>query len=116
MSDLLILVSFILIQSVNLGLGLGRFHLSQELYDISFQTNTRDVGSISSLRGGGTRLLGHFFLKKKGTFSEINRAHYVVYCKNWGHVPQCPPVPTSMTNTKDFQSHGNQWATDISHP
>ena len=38
-------------------------------------------------------LRGHFFLKKKGTFSRNEKGSSSFIAKSWGHVP---PVPTSI--------------------
>ena len=60
--------------------------------------NYATVGSISNL---GTRdFEGTVFLRKRGTFSKVERAVLFCLLKNlggmWPQWPQWPPVPTSM--------------------
>ena len=55
------------------------------------KAKSRDVGSISNL--GGMTLRGHFFLKKKGAFSENKKGTSLFIAKSWGHMPPVPPVP-----------------------
>ena len=50
-----------------------------------FNQASRDVGSISNL--GGTTLLGHLFLKKKGALSKSKKGTSLFTAKSWGHVP-----------------------------
>ena len=44
--------------------------------------------------GGGATLRGHFFLKKKGAFSENKKGTSLFIAKSWGAcAPSAPPVP-----------------------
>ena len=67
----------------------------------------RNVGSISNL--GGTMLRGHFFLKKKGAFSEIKRAFLCLLQNLGGHLPPVPSVPTSMIGKFYFLDKAAAW-------
>ena len=46
--------------------------------------------------GGGTTLKGHFFLKKKGAFSQNRKGTSLFIAKSGGMCPQCPSVPTAI--------------------